>query len=84
MNIKKSSTKVLALVIGLTLMATIAIWQFYLFATFQNAQGIVDVQGGALHLWLAIGAILLACLVGFALFSVSLRRDNDEVIHITP
>jgi uncharacterized membrane protein len=74
--------KVLAL-IGLTVLAAIAAWQFYVFATFKNASGAVDVQGGSLHLWLAIGTAMLVCLGGFFLFSKFLRYDTRNEMHIT-
>ena len=74
--------KVLA-VIGVTAMAAIAAWQFYLFATFRDANGAVDVQGGSLHLWLAIGVAVLVCVGGFFLFSRVLRYDKRNEMHIT-
>jgi hypothetical protein len=81
--IRKSLTNVLAAVIGVMLIAAIAIWQFYLFATFRNAQGIMDAQGGTYHLWWAIAAAMIACLSGLFVFSVFLRYDSDEELHIT-
>jgi len=83
MNIRKSPVNVLAAVIGVITIATIAAWQFYLFVTFKNAQGLVDVQGGTHHLWWAIGAALVACLAAFLLLSSSLRYDKDNEMHIT-
>ncbi len=83
MNLRKSPANILAAVIGVTSIAAIAIWQFYLFVTFKNAQGLVDVQGGTQHLWWAIGAALIACLAGFLVFSVFVRYDKDNEIHIT-
>jgi hypothetical protein len=83
MKLKKSPANVLAAVIGLMSIAAIAIWQFYLFVTFKNTQGFVDVQGGTQHLWWAIGAALIACLAGFLVFSVFVRYDKDNEIHIT-
>jgi hypothetical protein len=81
--IRKSLTNVLAAVSGVMLIAAIAIWQFYLFVTFKDAQGIMDVQGGIYHLWWAISAALVACLSGFLVFSVFLRYDRDNELHIT-
>ncbi len=60
-----------------------AIWQFYLFATFKDAQGLFDAQGGTSHLWWAIGLGLVACIIGFAVFSVFLRYDKSDEMHIT-
>ncbi|HEX8175909.1 MAG TPA: hypothetical protein VF543_12395 [Pyrinomonadaceae bacterium] len=42
----------------------------------------MDLQGGAMHLWLAIGAALMACLAGFLVFSVFLRYDKTRELHI--
>ena len=83
MSIRKSLPNVLAAVIGVMLIAAVAGWQFYLFVTFRNSTGLVDVQGGTIHLWLAIGASLVACVAGFFVFSVFLRYDKNENLHIT-
>lgn len=69
--------------IGLAAGAAIASWQFYDFATFKDASGAVDIEGGALHLWLAIGIAVLVCAGGFFLFSKLLRYDNRNEMHIT-
>ena len=71
------------LVIGLTALGAIATWQFYLFATFKDANGAIDIQGGTLHLWLAIGIAVLVCVGGFFLFSKVLRYDKQNEMHIT-
>ena len=81
--VRKSPGKVLASIGGVLLIAALATWQFYLFVTFKDAKGIFDAQGGTLHLWLAIGAALVACVAGFFVFSVFLRYDRDDEIHIT-
>ena len=70
-------------IIGLTALAALAAWQFYLFATFKDANGLVDVQGGTLHLWLAIGITALVCICAFFFFSRALRYDRRNEIHIT-
>jgi len=80
---KKSRTKSLTAVIGLAVLAAVAAWQFYLFAVFKNVDGVVDVQGGTVHLWLAIGCALILCIAGFVLFSQLLRYDRRDEIHIT-
>lgn len=79
---RRQTTKVLA-VIGLAAGAAIAAWQFYDFATFKDASGALDVQGGTLHLWLAIGITMLVCAGGFFLFSKLLRYDRRNEMHIT-
>ena len=71
------------IIIGLTALAAMAAWQFYLFATFKDANGAVDVQGGTLYLWLAIGITVLVCIGGFFLFSTALRYEKRNEMHIT-
>ena len=83
MDQKKSATKTLIAVLGLAALGAVAAWQFYLFAVFKNADGVVDIQGGTVHLWLAIGAALVVCIAGFFLFSRFLRYDQGNEIHIT-
>jgi hypothetical protein len=78
MNIKS-----LVAVIGLAALAAFGAWQFYLFVIFKNSQGVADVQGGTVHLWLAIGIALIVCIAGVFLFSRFLRYDTRNEIHIT-
>jgi|GEM_PF-940753 len=80
---RKIVTRTSIAVIGLVVLATIAAWQFYLFAVFKDAEGTADAQGGMLHLWLAIGLALLVCVAGFFLFSRLLRYDKRDEMHIT-
>ena len=49
----------------------------YLFATFPG------VQGGTGHLWWAIAMAVLACGTAFLVFSVFVRHDTDDDLHIT-
>lgn len=79
---RNNVTKVLS-VVGLAVLAALAAWQFYAFATFKDAKGAVDVQGGTLHLWMAIGITVLVCVGGFFLVSKLLRYDNRNEMHIT-
>ena len=81
MSHRNRVTKILTL-ISLTALAAIAAWQFYLFAAFKGTDGVVDVQGGTLHLWLAIGIALIVCIAGFLLFSARLRVDAQPELHI--
>ena len=82
MDQRSKVTKTLSVVVLMAL-AAVAAWQFYLFATFKDATGTVDVQGGTLHLWLAIGIAVLVCVGGFFLFSKLLRYDRRNEMHIT-
>jgi hypothetical protein len=74
--------KTLMELIGLAALGAFAALQFYSFVAFKNADGVVDVQGGTVHLWLAIGATLVVCITGFFLFSGYLRYDKRNEIHI--
>lgn len=81
--IRKSLTNVLAAMAVVIAAAAVALWQFYQFVTFSDARGILDVQGGAYHLWWAIGAALFACLAGYFVFSIFLQQEKEDIIHIT-
>lgn len=74
--------KTLMELIGLAALGAFAALQFYSFVAFKNADGVVDVHGGTVHLWLAIGATLVVCITGFFLFSGYLRYDKRNEIHI--
>jgi hypothetical protein len=82
-NIKKSGVNILAMAVGVIALGAAAVWQFYRFATFRDSEGVVDLQGGTHHFWWGLGAALLACLIGFFVFSVLLRYDKDDELHIT-
>ena len=81
MHIRKSSTSVLTAVIGVIALVMIAFWQFYLFVVFKDSSSIANAPGGMLHLWLAIGITLIAC-ISFFVFSIFLRHDRDDELHI--
>jgi hypothetical protein len=66
--------------IGL-LMAAIATWQFYVFVAFRNSRGLLEAQGGTLHLWLAIGAAVATCLCAF--LGIFRHINQTEEMHIT-
>lgn len=76
----KNSRDIMLGIIGLG-MAAIATWQFYLFVAFKNSQGFLETQGGTLHLWLAVGAAVVACLCAFA--AIFRRINKPEELHIT-
>ena len=79
---KKNSVNMLGLIVGLIIMTSVAVWQFYEFATFRVG-GVVNSEGGSVHLVAAIAMTILACLIGFMVFSVFLRHDTDDELHIT-
>jgi hypothetical protein len=74
---KKNTMNVAGSIVAVIAVAAIAIWQFYLFVTFEN------VDGGSGHLWFAIAMAVLACGAGFLVFSVFVRHDTDDDLHIT-
>ena len=82
MHIRKSSTSVLTALIGVIALVMLAVWQFYLFVVFKGSNSIANAPAGMLHLWLAIGITLIAC-VSFFVFSVFLRHDRDDEPNIT-
>ena len=81
-SIKKSMTNGLIATAVVAALAVIAVWQFYLFATFKNSQGAFDAGGGTVHLWVAVGAALVACAAGFLAFSVSVGYNEADDMHI--
>jgi len=82
MHIRKSSTSVLTALIGVIALVMLAVWQFYLFVVFKESSGIANAPGGMLHLWLAIGITLIAC-ISFFVFSIFLLHDRDDELNIT-
>ena len=63
------------------LAALVAIWQFLVFVTFKDAKGLPDMMGGVNHLWLAIGAAIVAC--ACAIMFYTRHNGPEEEIHIT-
>jgi polyferredoxin len=81
--VRKNSRRVYAAIAGIMVVIAIGVWQFYRFVTFTNERGVVDLQGGSAHLWWAIAMAVLACTVAFFVFSVFMRHDRDDDLHIT-
>lgn len=63
--------------------ASLACWQFYKYATFKHANGLLNIEGGASHLVWALLLAFMACGLGFVLASRLLRYDIDDLLHIT-
>jgi hypothetical protein len=80
---RKNPRKVFGSIAGIMAVTAVAVWQFYRFVTFTNEQGVVDLQGGRGHLWLAIVMAVVACVASFLVFSVFMRHDTDDELHIT-
>jgi hypothetical protein len=80
--IRKSLTNALSAVIVVMTIAAVAIWQFYLFISFKDAHGGAGMLGGTRHLWLGLGAALIAFIAGLFLFSVFLRYDRKDDLDV--
>ena len=69
--------------IGLALLAAIAAWQFYVFVVFTDVNGVADVQGGRIHLWIAIAIAVVTCIAAVFFISKFLLYDRRDEMHIT-
>ena len=78
--IGKSLASALLWAVGLPA-AAIAVWQFYMFVVFRDSRGLLDVQGGGLNLWLAVGATAVACACVF--LGILRHINTTEEFHIT-
>jgi hypothetical protein len=74
---KKNIKNVTGAIAAVIVVAALAIRQFYLFVTFKS------IDGGSAHLWWAIAMAVLACGAAFLVFSVFVRHDTDDDLHIT-
>jgi len=74
---RKNKKNIVGAIAGVIVVAAVAVWQFYLFVTFSNA------QGGSSHLWWAIAMGALACVAAFLVFSIFVQHDTDDDLHIT-
>ena len=80
--VRQNKRNVAGSILVVMVLTGIAVWQFYRFVTFSETSGIPNSQGGLGHLLWAIAMTTCACVIGFLVSSVFLRRDNDEVMHI--
>ena len=74
---RKNLKNVMGYGFGVVVAAVLGVWQFYVFVTFEGS------QGGTSHLWWAIAMALVACGIAFPLFSVFVRHDTNDDLHIT-
>jgi CDP-diglyceride synthetase len=79
----KNLKNVVGSIAGLVVVAAIGIWQFYAYVTFKGANGLPNADGGGMHLVLSIVMAVFACFIGFLVFSIFLRHDTDDDLHIT-
>ena len=80
---RKNLKNVMGAIAGVVVLAAIAIWQFYLFVTFTGTAGVANPQGGTSHLWWAVAMAVFACGAAFLVFSVFVRHDTEDDLHIT-
>jgi amino acid permease len=80
MSYQKNNKSVVGSIIAVALVAALAIWQFYLFVNFETG---VTQGSGTHHLWWAIALALIAFGAAFLVFSVFVRHDDDDDLHIT-
>ena len=68
------TSKFVATIVGLLVMAVVASRQLFLF-TAGDTLGL-DSQGGRYHLWLAVGSGIAASIAGALMFHIFLRRQS--------
>lgn len=81
--VKNNMKNLVGAIIGVIVVSVIAVWQFYQFVSFKSPGGATDVQGGMSHLWFAIAMAIFAFGAAFLVFSVFLRHDIENELHIT-
>ena len=81
--VKKNMKNLVGSILGVVVVAAIAVWQFYQFVAFKNGSGLAESEGGTSHLWWAIAMAVFACGAAFLVFSVFLRHDTEDELHIT-
>lgn len=80
---RENAIKLFGSIVAIVITLAVAIWQFYLFVTHRNADGLENLPGGTAHLWWAIALTVLAFVASFFVFSVFLRHDSTDELHIT-
>jgi len=77
-DIKPSPTKFVVAAVVMIALTIVSSRQLYLFTIFRNADSLLDAQGGRAHLWLAMGAILMAAIAACLMFLFFLGREKSE------
>jgi hypothetical protein len=80
---RKNLKGVLGAITGVFVLAAIAVWQFYLFATLADKPTVVNSPAGAGHLWWAVAMAVFACGAAFLVLLAFVRRDTEDDLHIT-
>ncbi len=76
----KRLTDLLDVIVGILAFA-VAIWQLIVFVTFKDAKGMPDMMAGVNHLWLGLGALIVAIACG-VIYYIRHAKPAEE-IHIT-
>jgi hypothetical protein len=79
-------SKFVAALVGLLLMALVISWELFLFAV-KDPSGVSPWAGTRSHLWLALGAIITACIAGslmFRFFGLHEKMKWSKVKSIPP
>jgi len=77
--IKPSLTKFAVAAVVMIGLAIAASRQLSLFVVFRNADGLLDIQGGRYHLWLATAAILMAAIAACLMFLFFLGHGRNRM-----
>jgi hypothetical protein len=67
LNSMSYMSKFVAALVGLLLLALLVSWELFLFAVNRDPSG-VSTSAGRSHLWLALGAVITACIAGSLMF----------------
>ena len=78
------TSKFVAAVVGLMVMAVFASRHLFLFTVFRDPPGSLDSQAGRYHLWLAISAGIAACIAAALMFYFFLRHDRNTWTKVRP
>jgi len=68
-------SKFVAALVALLLMACVVSWELFLFAVKRDPSGL-STGGGRSHLWLALGAVITACIAGSLMFRFFGRHER--------
>jgi hypothetical protein len=83
--IMSDMSKFVAALVGLLFMAFVVSWQVFLFVLKRDPAG-VNTEGGIPHLWLALGAGIIACIAGSLMFRFHGRHEKTKwfKVELTP
>ncbi len=72
------TSKSVAAIVGLVVMAIVSSRELFLFAAFRDPQSLMNPQGGRYHLWLSLIAAFIACIAGALMFYFFARHGRTE------